>query len=235
MDVGLLNGVVETKSTVVPSKTASQSKVAGTLTAKDPRLEAVVNLLGEHMPSEPSSPMSAYLPGFMSLRLLILRPSRSDHEEELLQTMLDSYESYTTAGRSPNDIALLLARDCMFLTQQPYSQQLVSSAPQKGHINSSSTNFKSYNNALQQAQSSTSNTTNHVVWNNNFSQIAPLQVHRPVMLSQSNPLPQQQFLSGMPFVENLSQGNSVRETNPESCKNSFSQQFQSTDPGGSEV
>jgi hypothetical protein len=53
VDVGLLNGAVETKSTVVPSKTASQSKVAGTLTAKDPRLEAVVNLLGEHMPSEP--------------------------------------------------------------------------------------------------------------------------------------------------------------------------------------
>jgi hypothetical protein len=224
VDVGISNEVVEAKATDSSSKTAPHSKVSSTSMAKDPRLDAVVNLLGEHMPSEPSSPMAAYLPGFMSLRLLILRPSRSEHEEELLQTMLDSYESYATAGRSPHDMALLLARDCMFLTQHPYS---VTSVSQKANLNGASMNFKSF-----AAPSSVSNTNNHLVWNHNFSQIAPIQA---AMRPQSNSLPQQQFLSGMPFVESVAPGNIVGETNGEICQNSASQHFSSANPGGSET
>jgi hypothetical protein len=230
VDVGISNEVAETKAADSSSKTAPHSKVSSTSIAKDPRLDAVVNLLGEHMPSEPSSPMAAYLPGFMSLRLLILRPSRSEHEEELLQTMLDSYESYATAGRSPHDMALLLARDCMFLTQQqPYS---VTSVSQKANLNGTSLNFKSFAAPSQQAPSSVSNTNNHLVWNHNFSQIAPIQA---VMRPQSNSLPQQQYLSGMQFVESVTQGNIVGETNGEICQNSVSQHFSSTNPGGSDT
>jgi hypothetical protein len=91
---------------------------------KDPRMEDVVSLLGEYMPSDPSSTMAPYLSGFMSLRLLFLRPSRTAEEAELARTMLDSYSSYSAGGRSRSDIAVMLARDFMFLSQQQQQQQV---------------------------------------------------------------------------------------------------------------
>jgi len=89
---------------------------------RDSRVDAVVSLLGEYMPFDASSPLSPYQKGFMSLRLLILRPSRTDAEEDLVRTMLDSYESYAAAGRAAKDIAVLLARDFMFLTEVQVQQ-----------------------------------------------------------------------------------------------------------------
>ncbi len=84
---------------------------------RDPRIDDVVSLLGELMPSDPNSPLSPYLSGFMSLRLLLLRSSRSPEEEERARTMLDSYTSYSQGGRSKADIGIMLARDYMFLAQ----------------------------------------------------------------------------------------------------------------------
>jgi hypothetical protein len=86
---------------------------------KDPRIDAVVSLLGEFMPSDPNSALAPYLSGFMSLRLLLLRPSRSPEEEDRARTMLDSYTSYSLGGRSKADIGIMLARDYMYLLQQP--------------------------------------------------------------------------------------------------------------------
>jgi len=83
----------------------------------------LVSLLGEYMPSDPTSPLSTYLPGFMSLRLMLLRRSKTPEEEELVRTMLGSYQSYSSGGRAKSDIALMLARDYMFLTQQQHQQQ----------------------------------------------------------------------------------------------------------------
>jgi len=90
---------------------------------RDPRIDDVVSLLGKLMPSNPNSPLAPYLSGFMSLRLLLLRPSRSHNEEEHAQTMLDSYTSYSQGGRSKADISLMLARDYMFLAQNNNIQQ----------------------------------------------------------------------------------------------------------------
>lgn len=90
---------------------------------KDTRVDEVVSLLGEYMPSDPNSPMSSCLPGFMSLRLLLLRPSKTPEEEELVRIMLGSYSSYSSGGRTKSDIAHLLARDFMYLTQQHQQQQ----------------------------------------------------------------------------------------------------------------
>lgn len=84
---------------------------------KDPRIDEVVSLLGEYMPSDPVSPLLPFVQGFMSLRLLLLRPSRSEEEEETVHTMLESYLSYSQGGRSRSDIAVMLARDYMFLCQ----------------------------------------------------------------------------------------------------------------------
>jgi len=97
---------------------------------RDPRIDDVVSLLGELMPSDPNSPLSPYLSGFMSLRLLLLRSSRTPEEEDRARTMLDSYSSYSQGQRSKADIGIMLARDYMFLSQnninnniQPSQQQ----------------------------------------------------------------------------------------------------------------
>lgn len=90
--------------------------------AKDNRIDEVVSLIGEFMPSDPCSPLVPYLPGFMSLRLLLLRSSRSNEDEDTVQTMLGSYASYSSGGRSRKDIAVMLARDYMFLTKIPTQQ-----------------------------------------------------------------------------------------------------------------
>jgi hypothetical protein len=90
---------------------------------KDYRIDEVVSLLGDLMPSDPMSSFAPYLSGFMSLRLLLLRQSRSPEEDDLARTMLDSYSSYSQGGRSREDIGVMLARDFMFLNQQKTQQQ----------------------------------------------------------------------------------------------------------------
>jgi hypothetical protein len=90
---------------------------------RDPRVDEVVSLLGKYMPSDPLSPNMQWVNGFMSLRLLLLRSLRSVEEEELVKTVLDSFSSYTAGGRDESDIAVLLARDFLFLSQQTQQQQ----------------------------------------------------------------------------------------------------------------
>lgn len=104
------------------------------INGKDPRMEDVVSLLGEYMPSDPSSTMAPYLSGFMSLRLLFLRPSRTPEEAELARTMLDSYSSYSAGGRSRSDIAVMLARDFMFLSQQQQQVQVAHASHHNGFL-----------------------------------------------------------------------------------------------------
>jgi hypothetical protein len=84
---------------------------------RDPRIDEVVSLLGELMPSDPNSALAPYLSGFMSLRLLLLKPTKSPEEEDCARTMLDSYTSYAQGGRSQSDIGIMLARDYMYLSQ----------------------------------------------------------------------------------------------------------------------
>jgi hypothetical protein len=102
------------------SDVGSESEKASS--GKDSRIDIVVSLLGELMPSDPNSTFAPYLSGFMSLRLLLLRPSRSSEEDELARTMLDSFSSYSHGGRSRADIGVMLARDFMFLSQQKAQQ-----------------------------------------------------------------------------------------------------------------
>lgn len=91
---------------------------------RDSRIQQVIALLGEYMPSDTSSPLASSLPGLMSLRLMLLRRSRSPEEDEMVRTILGSYSSYSVGGRTKDDIAVMLARDFMFLLrQQPSPQQ----------------------------------------------------------------------------------------------------------------
>jgi len=82
------------------------------------QLEKLVTILGEHMPHDPSSPHSHLLSGYMSCRLMLLKPVRAPHEEEMASTLLSSYTSYLNSGRANSDIAMMIARDFIFLKQQ---------------------------------------------------------------------------------------------------------------------
>merc|ERR1719162_494778 len=94
------------------------NKGAEAQAGRDPRIDDVVSLLGELMPSDPNSSLSPYLSGFMSLRLLLLRSTRSPEEDDRARTMLDSYTSYSQGGRVKADIGIMLARDYMYLLSQ---------------------------------------------------------------------------------------------------------------------
>jgi hypothetical protein len=115
---GATAGVNQGSTDLSDSGSISEKASSG----KDSRIDEVVSLLGELMPSDPNSPFAPYLSGFMSLRLLLLRPSRSPDEEDLARTMLDSYSSYSQGGRSRADIGVMLSRDFMFLNQQKAQQ-----------------------------------------------------------------------------------------------------------------
>lgn len=102
------------------SDAASFAGVASSMgpDGRDERIDEVVALLGKYMPSDPLSPLAPYVSGFMSLRLLLLRLARTMEEEEVVRTMLDSFSSYASGGREQSDIAVMLARDFLFLSQQ---------------------------------------------------------------------------------------------------------------------
>jgi len=115
----------------VAQQEQQQDVTAASPPSEDPAAlsSEVISIFGEHMPSDPSSPAFAYLQGFMSLRLLLLRQNRGVQEQDLVNTMLSSYSSYKAGGRTPADIALMLARDFMFLSQQQQQQQQQSVVP----------------------------------------------------------------------------------------------------------
>jgi hypothetical protein len=85
---------------------------------EDPRSHQVLSLVGEYMPLNSGSPLATYLPGFTALRLMLMKSNKTPRETEVLGTILGSYSSYVASGRPGSEIAWLLARDCMHLTQQ---------------------------------------------------------------------------------------------------------------------
>jgi len=109
----------------------------------------VISIFGEHMPSDPSSPSFAYLQGFMSLRLLLLRTSRTEQEQDIVNTILSSYSSYKAGGRTRSDMALMLARDFVFLTEQSQQAQQMQ-APQVMRSSSQQMMMSPYTQMMQQ-------------------------------------------------------------------------------------
>ena len=87
-------------------------------TDQDKQLHDLVALLGENMPHDQNSPHYSFLSNFMSLRLMLLKPTPSTDELEQRGTLLSSFASYLSSGRSKIDIAVMIARDYMFLKQQ---------------------------------------------------------------------------------------------------------------------
>ena len=111
----------EAPATSSQDAVVSGTNVSGEGVNRDHRVDEVVGILGELMPSDPNSALAPYLSGFMSLRLLLLRPSKSPEEESRARTMLDLYTSYSQAGRTKADIGMMLARDYMHMSQSNFN------------------------------------------------------------------------------------------------------------------
>jgi len=87
-------------------------------------INQLLSLLGKLMPSHDDNlPLQFYIKSLVSLRLLLLRPSRTIEEEELVDLILSSYLSYSKCGRDQNDMILMLAREYIFLQQQLKQQK----------------------------------------------------------------------------------------------------------------
>jgi hypothetical protein len=75
-------------------------------------------LVQKCMPADKKSPFASFLPGFTSLRLLLIQQTRSHREEELLKSILAAYATYKKSPqRSETDIAVSTARDFMLLSK----------------------------------------------------------------------------------------------------------------------
>jgi hypothetical protein len=111
-----------------PPKEENSSKLAA-----DNRTEEVLKLIVEHTPTHRNAPHSPYLPGFEALRQVLTKQHKSEEEEELITTTLDSYSSYLSSGRKTAEIAWMVARDFMLLSQTagaaPQQQQRGLSMP----------------------------------------------------------------------------------------------------------
>ena len=121
-----IGGSSDAKTTAAASSAAAATGTLKDSDSKESCIDEIVAILGEHMPSDPTSPLADHIPGFISLRLMLLRASRSEEEEELVDTILGSYSSYKLSGRGSADIAVMLAGDFSFLTQ---STDFPSAAP----------------------------------------------------------------------------------------------------------
>jgi len=118
---------------------------------QEKRINEIIYLLGEHMPSDPSSPLAAYAQFYMSLRLMLLKNVRSDQETEWIRILLGSYSSYASADRSYHDIAVLLARDFMFLQQQSQQSSTPQQHPNAMHLQQQNS-MQVMQNSMQQCQ-----------------------------------------------------------------------------------
>lgn len=89
---------------------------------QDKRIPDLLKLLAENMPTSSSSPLVAYLPGFTALRLLLLKRNKTPEDNDYANTMLDSYSSYLSNGKTRSETASLVARDFMLLNPAATAQ-----------------------------------------------------------------------------------------------------------------
>lgn len=84
----------------------------------DSGVRELADLISNQMPDDKNSPLASLLPGFTSLRLLLLKTNRSEREAELLQKALSLFGQYKQSGHSTETIAAMICRDFMQWTRQ---------------------------------------------------------------------------------------------------------------------
>jgi hypothetical protein len=102
-----------------PSKQETHSS---SLSQIDSRANELLQIIRSYTPLDKTSPLAMYLPGFTSLRLLLEKPERTPREDELGQTLVESFSSYGRSGKDPSEIAWMVARDYMVLSQHAHAQ-----------------------------------------------------------------------------------------------------------------
>ena len=104
-------------SSAPPSKLENLSNNGNNaISPKDNQIKQLISFLGENMPSasDSNTPLGQKIHCIMNLRLILLRHNRSLEEEQLVDTLLVLFESYISAGRSKEDMVLLVIRDYDF-------------------------------------------------------------------------------------------------------------------------
>ncbi|CAB9518906.1 phosphotransferase system component [Seminavis robusta] len=108
----------------VPTPASAAATLAPTAAGQaGNRAGELLLLIRTYTPANKNSPMASFLPGFTSLRLLLEKHVRTQREEEFAQTLLESFSSYSRSGKAPSDIAWMVARDYMVLSQQQGQHQ----------------------------------------------------------------------------------------------------------------
>eukprot|EP00560_Eucampia_antarctica_P001229 CAMPEP_0197834302 /NCGR_PEP_ID=MMETSP1437-20131217/21946_1 /TAXON_ID=49252 ORGANISM="Eucampia antarctica, Strain CCMP1452" /NCGR_SAMPLE_ID=MMETSP1437 /ASSEMBLY_ACC=CAM_ASM_001096 /LENGTH=654 /DNA_ID=CAMNT_0043438877 /DNA_START=278 /DNA_END=2242 /DNA_ORIENTATION=- len=102
-----------TKPASIDERNANKEETEDT--TRDNTIKEIITLLCQYMPSNPNSTLASYCDAFVSLRLLLLRPTRSQEDEDNVRIMIGSYTSYKSSGRSSIDICIMLACDFQFL------------------------------------------------------------------------------------------------------------------------
>lgn len=86
----------------------------------DPRIFDIVNLLADEMSTDIMTRISSHGSDMISLRLLLLKPNKSEPENDLVSTVVGSYTSYLASGRAKNEIAIMVSRDYAYMTQNQH-------------------------------------------------------------------------------------------------------------------
>mmetsp|Transcript_18248 Transcript_18248/g.45343 ORF Transcript_18248/g.45343 Transcript_18248/m.45343 type:complete len:834 (+) Transcript_18248:232-2733(+) len=196
--------------------------------AADKRIPDMLRLLAENIPTHRNSPFSPYLPGFTALRLLLLKRNRTPEDNDLANTMLDSYSSYLSSGRNSSETAWMVARDFMLLTQTTTTQQSTS-IPQQQSLQTIQQQLQQHrapqgqqqplhqqlgqiqnvtNVSLQQQQHNGAPLTQHIqqLHSNHYTQIdashhSQVQIpHQNTMQHQQNPVTVAPFAMSAPVV-----------------------------------
>jgi hypothetical protein len=132
-DADMVNRMAEELTHLVPSprwklvvevgETTPTTLSGDQASGEDLRIAELLSLIEANMPADQHAPLSPLLPGITSLRLLLLKPSRTPEECESLDVALNTYESYKIEGRSASEIVGLTSRTFMVMARQPVPPQ----------------------------------------------------------------------------------------------------------------
>jgi hypothetical protein len=122
-------------------------------TLENSRKQLLLSLIEAHTPPDQRSPLAEFLPGFASIRLLLIEHNLNDRENELLKSAVACFQSYKASGRDDKDATWMTARDFMILSRNHMGQ---SSYYEAGATDYSSNNANTaYGNTNNNNKSST--------------------------------------------------------------------------------
>lgn len=94
----------------------------------------LLSTVEEFMPAASGSHMSAYTPGFSSLRLLLLKQSKIQSDLEMLNCLVQSFKSYCKSGRARSEVIVLVVRDFLAMSNKATSQQQIAATSQQQQV-----------------------------------------------------------------------------------------------------